>query len=285
LSRHGSANLSQYSGRKFVRSSARGLARNINAPLKFEVCVSYLINTVAKTYRRRLARVVVAIAGAAAAAVIAPQPNSQVSAQTQTTVVLSPTDTYIGLNSNNHSTVPTIATYTWPDYQPANAILMKFDLSKLPAGAVIQSAKLRLSLVETDHKGTPTYNVSAHKIIGGNTDLATATGYMRTASAAWTASNCCYNGIPLAQSNITPAYTTVAVDKTLGVKTWNITTMIQEWIANPSSNFGLLLNSDASVRQNRYRYFASMENSDPALRPKLEVTSQGEVQRRLRQCR
>jgi Big-like domain-containing protein len=244
--------------------------------LKFEVCVSYLINTVAKTYRRRLARVVVAIAGAAAAAVIAPQPNSQVSAQTQTTVVLSPTDTYIGLNSNNHSTVPTIATYTWPDYQPANAILMKFDLSKLPAGAVIQSAKLRLSLVEADHKeGTPTYNVSAHKIIGGNTDLATATGYMRTATAAWTASNCCYNGIPLAQSNITPAYTTVAVDKTLGVKTWTITTMIQEWIANPSSNFGLLLNSDASVRQNRYRYFASMENSDPALRPNLEVTFAG----------
>ena len=238
--------------------------------------MSYLINTVAKTYRRRFARVVVAIAGAAAAAVIAPQPDSQVSAQTTTgSMVLSPTDTYININSNNYSTAPTVATYTWPDYQPANAILMKFDLSKLPAGAVIQSAKLRLSLVEADQKGTPTYNISAHKIIGGNPDLATATGYMRAASAAWTASNCCYSGIPLAQGNITPAYTTVAVDKTLGVKTWNITTMVQEWMANPGSNFGLLLNSDATLRQNRYRYFASMENPDAALRPKLEVTFSG----------
>jgi len=239
--------------------------------------VSHLINMVAKTYRRRLARVVVAIAGAAVAAVITPKPTSQVSAQTTSgSMVLSPTDTYININSNNYSTAPTVATYTWPDYQPANAILMKFDLSKLPAGAVIQSAKLRLSLVEADHKeGTPTYNVSAHKIIGGNPDLATATGYMRTASAAWTGSNCCYSGVPLAQGNITPAYATLAVDKALGVKTWNITTMVQEWMANPGSNFGLLLNSDVSVRQNRYRYFASMENPDATLRPSLEVTFVG----------
>jgi len=261
---------------KFRALLGKGAARNINAPLKFEVCVSYLINTVAKTYRRRLARVVVAIAGAVAAAVIAPQPNSQLSAQTEaSTVVLSPTDTYINLNSNNYSTAATVGTYTWPDYQAANAILMKFDLSKLPAGAVIQSAKLRLSLVEADQKSTPTYNISAHKIIGGNPDLATATGYMRTASAAWAASTCCWSGVPLAQGNISAAYTTVAVDKTLGVKTWNITSMVKEWMSTPSTNFGLLLNSDASVPQNRYRYFASMEYSDPARRPKLEVTFSG----------
>jgi Bacterial Ig domain len=239
--------------------------------------VSYLINAVATTYRRRLSHALVAIAGVVAAAVIAPQSNSQVSAQSQTgTMVLSPTDTYISLNSNNYNGDPMLATYTWPDYQPANAILMKFDLSKLPAGSVIQTAKLQLSLIEADHKeGTPTYNVSAHKIIGGNPDLAAATGYMRTASLAWTASNCCWSGVPLAQSNISPAYVTVAVDKTLAVKTWTITSMAQEWMANPGSNFGLLLNSDASVRQNRYRYFASMENPNTALRPKLEVTFVG----------
>ena len=236
----------------------------------------YLINAVATTSRRRLARALFAIAGAVAASVIAPHPDSQVSAQTQTsTVVLSPTDTYLNINSNNYSTSTTVATYTWPDYQAANAILMKFDLSKLPAGAVIQSAKLRLSLVEADQKATLTYNISAHKIVGGNPDLATATGYMRTASAAWAPSTCCWSGVPLAQGNISAAYTTVAVDKTLGVKTWNITSMVQEWMSAPSSNFGLLLNSDASVRQNRYRYFASTEYSDPALRPRLEVTFTG----------
>jgi hypothetical protein len=236
--------------------------------------VSYLINSGAATYRRRLARIVLPIVGAIAVTFIAPQPSTNVFAQTQTgTVVLSPTDTYINLNSNNYVTAATVATYTWPDNQPANAILMKFDLSKLPAGAVIQSANLRMSLVEADQKGnSPLYNVSAHKIIGGNPDLAAVTGYMRTASAAWTPSSCCWSGVPLGQSNITPPYTTVAVDKTLGVKTWTITNMVQEWMADPNSNFGLLLNSDATVRQNRYRYFASMEYPDQALRPTLEVT-------------
>ena len=38
-------------------------------------------------------------------------------------------------------------TYTWPDNQVANAILMKFDLSAIPTGAAVTDATLRLALV------------------------------------------------------------------------------------------------------------------------------------------
>src|SRR6185295_2514067 len=55
-------------------------------------------------------------------------------------------------------------------------------------------------------------------------------------------------------------------------KTWTITTMVQEWLAGPASNFGLLLNSDASKLSDRYRFFASMDNPDASLRPFLRVT-------------
>ena len=41
------------------------------------------------------------------------------------------------LNATNYSSDPLVRTYTWPDYQVANAGLMKFDLSVLPAGALV----------------------------------------------------------------------------------------------------------------------------------------------------
>ena len=40
--------------------------------------------------------------------------------------------------------------YTYPANRVGQAILMKFDLSQIPAGAVIESATLELSLVGVD---------------------------------------------------------------------------------------------------------------------------------------
>src|SRR3989442_7428872 len=48
--------------------------------------------------------------------------------------------------------------------------------------------------------------------------------------------------------------------------------MVQEWLAAPTTNFGLLLNSDPSKLRDRYRYFASMEHPDSTIRPFLHIT-------------
>src|SRR5438045_8161232 len=53
-------------------------------------------------------------------------------------VRLTPQDTSINVNATNYSTSTTLTTYTWPDNRVANAILMKFDVSSLPAGATVQ---------------------------------------------------------------------------------------------------------------------------------------------------
>ena len=205
-------------------------------------------------------------------------PFTQRTAQAQTaqtgTVVLSPADTYIGLNASNNSTQATLNTYTWPNNRVANAIIMKFDLSAVPAGAVVQSAKLKLALVDSDKKGGPgaTYTVTAHKIVGGNAAIETTTGYMSSGTSQWAPSTCCFDNIPLAQGNISQPYASVAVSTNTGFKSWTITNMVQEWLTDPNSNFGVLLNSDATTGQDRYRYFASMEYPDPSLRPALEIT-------------
>jgi hypothetical protein len=189
-----------------------------------------------------------------------------------TTVALSPDDTSLNLNTTNYSSATTLTTYTWPDRHVANAILMKFDLSSLPSGALVQDATLTLALTESDATADPTYVISAHKIVGKNPVVAAATGYTTNGTAAWTANACCSNNVPMAQADIAPAYTSKAIDKVTGPKSWTITSMVQEWIADPGTNFGVLLNSDVTALADRFRYFASMEHADPALRPSLRVS-------------
>src|SRR5439155_7944541 len=88
----------------------------------------------------------------------------------------------------------------------------------------------------------------------------------------WTPNTCCSNGIPMAQADISAPYDTQAIDKTLGFKSWTLTTMVQEWLALPGTNFGLLLNADTTKLRDRYRYFASMENTTVSLRPYLTIS-------------
>ncbi|MHC4459593.1 MAG: DNRLRE domain-containing protein [Planctomycetota bacterium] len=58
----------------------------------------------------------------------------------------------------------------------------------------------------------------------------------------------------------------------VGYKNWNIMQMVQEWVSDPSTNFGLMLNSDSSAASDSNRYFRSTEYSNPDQRPKLTIT-------------
>jgi hypothetical protein len=188
------------------------------------------------------------------------------------TVTLTPQDTFLNLDTINYSASTTLATYTWPNNQVANAILMKFDLSSVPSGVTVYRAVLGLSLVESDTSPDATYTVTVHKIVGRNPDLTRATGYTYDGTNGWTPTSCCYTNIPLAQADISAPYDTQSIDKTLGYKSWTVTALVQEWLASPSSNFGLLLNSDGSKLADRYRSFASAENPTASIRPYLSIT-------------
>ena len=184
---------------------------------------------------------------------------------------LPPQDTYVALDAVNYSNDALLSTYTWPDNRIANAIVMKFDLSSLPQGADLQEATLHLALVESDTSSTPTYTVTAHKLVGRNPVIDAATGYTFNGVSSWSANECCYKGIPLAQRDISSAYDQRAIDKTTGRKVWTVTRMVEEWLAAPASNSGLLLNSDATKAAGRFRRFASMQHSDATLHPYLRL--------------
>jgi hypothetical protein len=137
---------------------------------------------------------------------------------------------------------------------------------------VVQQATLNLALVESDATADATYTMTAHTVVGKNPVIASATGYTADGASPWTPSACCYSGVPLAQADLSAPYASLAVDKTPGFKTWTVTAMVQEWLASPASNAGLLLNSDATAGRDRYRYFASTKYADATLRPRLQIT-------------
>jgi hypothetical protein len=186
------------------------------------------------------------------------------------TVTVYPTaDTRIGLDPVNH-TDSLLTVYTWPDDTVANAILMQFALGSIPPGSTISSATLNVYLRTSDTTTDSLYTVTAHGIVHHNPDLARATGYTYDGVNSWTSNACCRGGVPLAQADTGPRVDAQSVDKTGGFKQWNVTALAQGWFANPSTNFGLLLNSDPSKLADRYRYFAS--SRDTTHRPYLTVT-------------
>src|SRR5438128_4017383 len=188
------------------------------------------------------------------------------------TAVISPSgDTYLNINAVNAAGEPTLNLYTWPDNKIANAVVMKFDLASIPAGSTISSATLNLNLVESDGMTEPTYTVSAHKIVSKNPDLSRATGYTYDGVNSWTPNACCYGNIPLAQADISAPVDTKDIDKTPGFKQWDVTSIVQGWFSSPSTNFGLLLNSDPAKLRDRYRSFSSTEDPVASTHPYLTV--------------
>jgi len=182
-------------------------------------------------------------------------------------------DTYINLNSVNYSSSAELNAGTWPAGLIANSILMKFDLSSIPAGARIENAILNLYQVNSDNNAAnPNYNLSLRRIINFNPDLALATGYTYDGVNSWTPIvDCCHDGIPMGQADITASYNTVAADQTVGLKFWDATQLVKDWMANPTSNYGLMINADTAAPADTFRTFASSEYPDSMYAPTMLV--------------
>ena len=179
-------------------------------------------------------------------------------------------DTYLNVNSDVNAASTVLSSYTWPANTPANAILMQWDLSGLPASAKIQSATLNLYM--SDAGGDSSYQVPVSELINKIPIISKCNGNTYDGLNAWTASSVPFNSIPLAQSDIGPAVDAQLIDLTFGYKSWNVTSIITDWIAYPVNNKGLLLNASNKASSDSYRIFASSEAVDANQRPKLVVT-------------
>jgi hypothetical protein len=177
-------------------------------------------------------------------------------------------DTYVnsGSPTNNNSTNSSLKTYTWPTDTAANRPIIKWDLSVIPPNATIKDATLSLYMYGySGSGGDDNYEISAHKIVNHDPIISSCTWNTFDGVSSWT------GGADGGTQDLAEPEATTVVDKTVGYKNWNITQMVQEWISQPATNFGLLLDSDTSAANDSNRLFSSTEHSDPAQRPKLTI--------------
>lgn len=185
------------------------------------------------------------------------------------------TDTFTNINDQILDGSETLSTWSWSSPSPhkvANTVLLKTDLSSIPPSATIVEA--RLYLYQTAAHGASSYINTAHMITGHNPVISEASGYYAASGVAWNdvPAGKTYNDVPLGLADIGPAVDSVTLDNSTGYRTWLITPMVKQWVADPASNLGLLLNGQDGMTSETGRTFAATENSNADIRPKLTVT-------------
>jgi hypothetical protein len=170
-----------------------------------------------------------------------------------------------GDGDDNYSTATTLNTYTWPADTVANTTIIKWDLTDIPTDANVTEATLYLYQVDSDIDSS--YDIGVHKITGVDPNITTCTWNTYDGTNSWT------GGADGGQSDIAAAEDTQSLNLTDNeYKTWTVTNMVADWVSTPSNNYGMLVNSDDVASIDSYRYFASTEDSNTAIRPKLIVT-------------
>jgi len=140
--------------------------------------------------------------------------------------------------------------------------LIHFDLSDLPADAHIVEASLNLRTLTRSNGNTATAGVY---LLNRSWLAEQATWLRATESQLWSVPGA--NASPDDRSSF--PYDTVEVNELQQWYEWNITAMVQDWLQNPESNNGIILNAFA-VPKVQYN-FASSEYNNPQARPKLKI--------------
>jgi VCBS repeat-containing protein len=182
-------------------------------------------------------------------------------------------DTFTNLNEDINAANVELITYSWSNatpHTPANTIIIKVDLSALNSKTQITEAKLYL--YQTGSNGDETYENSVHKITGKNPIIEQVNGYNAYNGEPWTAvpPDTTFNDIPLGLADIEEAEDSVVLGTGTGCKSWLVTGMVQEWISDSAANKGLLITGVPTAAETG-RTFASSENEETTLRPKLVI--------------
>ncbi|HEX6096866.1 MAG TPA: DNRLRE domain-containing protein [Thermoanaerobaculia bacterium] len=141
--------------------------------------------------------------------------------------------------------------------------LVRFDLSSIPAGAVLSSATL--SLYNHAHNGDVNGgSVSVHPISKPWVEMQ-ATWNVSAAGVPWSTS-----GMQAGADYSTALDATIAIDETIGVwRTFDVTAIVQQWLSGALANHGFLIRS--GTRGVKPYFYSSNHAADPALRPKLVI--------------
>lgn len=138
--------------------------------------------------------------------------------------------------------------------------LLRFNLSNIPSGAVVQSATLYLY---SDPASTASGPTSNSPYSGSNAV------YFEKVTSNWAETSVTWNNQPV--TTTTGRIWQAASTSTTENIQVNITSFVQEWVNSPSANYGMKMVLENEVRY-RGRAYASEEHPTSSIRPKLVIT-------------
>jgi len=165
-----------------------------------------------------------------------------------------------GYDSQNFKNHPDFIAITWTKNGSKSVArsLMRFNFSQIPANATILSAKLNLYHYNSNDN-------SGHSQLSG-----TNPAKLLMLTQGWVANTVTWNTQPAAQAANAISLPATANDS-VDVLNIDLLSQVQTWYANPAANYGLRFQLDSEI-QYRSMLFASAENPDPSVRPKLIIT-------------
>lgn len=170
-------------------------------------------------------------------------------------------DTYIDsrLNSTNFGTHVDFAGIAWTNGGTPTSCrgLIEFDLTSIPSTATITSAYLSLYSYNSPYNGS-------HSTLNGPNDCV-----LQRITSSWNENTVTWDTQPTTTTlnQVTLATSTSSIQNYPNI---DVTNMVKDMHANPSSNFGFLLKLNTESYYRRM-IFGSSDNTDPNLRPKLVV--------------
>lgn len=131
--------------------------------------------------------------------------------------------------------------------------LLRFDLSTIPAGTSISSARLYLNLVDSCDIGERTHTATVYRV-----------------SSAWSAGTVTWNNKPA----YAESYGSSAIpSRTWGWYSFDVTNLVRGWVNGSFPNYGLMVRGPESSDTSSARLgFATMEESGTTYDPYLSFT-------------
>ena len=163
------------------------------------------------------------------------------------------------LNNNNYGNHIDFPAMSWTNRgTPVDARgLIDFDLSNIPNGATIDSASLSLYSYSSPANGANSTQDGSNRSV-----LTRITNYWDESTVTW-------NNQPTTttQNQVFLPASTNSIQDYLNI---DVTNLVQDMIMNPNSSYGFLLKL---VTEQYYRkmIFASSDNADSTLHPKLDI--------------
>ncbi len=166
-----------------------------------------------------------------------------------------------------------------PTYFDGKSVLVMFDIWCIPTNAVVSKATVEMYLTQT-RNGAHEKKVAVHRLLkswaeGDGIGIDGRIAGPMEVCGKWTGTGDIWAGIGTnrpGEDFVVNANDTIEIAGDIGWYEWDVTRMAQYWVAHPDNNFGaILLEPHPHAQTTGTKVFASRENSDAKIRPRLTV--------------